>query len=183
MRVVLDTNVWLDVLVFESPAMLSLSATMQRADVRIAIDEATLDELAFVAQRLADSAGALQERRQRAATTAQWCSQIVADNTADIAYTINSNMQLPIYNARKYIYPHDSIKLKRCKDSSDQKFLELASHAGASLLITHDKALLKCRNYAHVAQPNAAISTGRVLTPLQAERYFAAQLSAQLASK
>jgi uncharacterized protein len=177
MWVVLDTNVWLDVLVFESPSMLSLSATMQQAGVRIAVDQATFDELAFVAQRFADSANALPERKQRAALTAQWCHKIALDNTGEVAYTVNSNMLLPIYNARNTIYPHDSIKLKRCKDSSDQKFLELASHAGASLLITHDKALLKCRNYAHVVQLDAPSSTGRVLTPLQAERYFAAQLA------
>jgi putative PIN family toxin of toxin-antitoxin system len=37
----------------------------------------------------------------------------------------------------------DGIKLPVCKDPDDQKFLELAYHADAELLITKDKALLK----------------------------------------
>ncbi len=177
MLVVWDTNVWLDALVFESPALLSLSATMQQAGVRIAIDSATFNELAYVAQRFAESTQVPDERKQRAAATAQWCLGLAADNTRDIIYTHNSNIVLSIYYVRNQHSPHTSIKLKQCKDSSDQKFLELASHAGASLLITHDKALLKCRNYAHVAPQDASSNAGRVLTPLQAARYFAAALT------
>jgi len=33
--------------------------------------------------------------------------------------------------------------LPRCEDPDDQKFLELAWHAGARWLVTRDKALLK----------------------------------------
>jgi uncharacterized protein len=174
MLVVLDTNIWLDVLVFETPAVLSLSAMMQQAGVRIALDSATCEELGFVAQRFAQSTHALPERRQRASDVAQWCLGVQANTTDDLAYTHNSNMQLAINYFRNYEYPYGSIKLRRCKDASDQKFLELASQACASLLITHDKALLKCRNYAHVAPVSDAQSTGRVLTPQQAARYFAA---------
>jgi predicted nucleic acid-binding protein len=36
-----------------------------------------------------------------------------------------------------------SVPLPLCKDPDDQKFLELARDAGAALLITKDKALLK----------------------------------------
>jgi putative PIN family toxin of toxin-antitoxin system len=39
--------------------------------------------------------------------------------------------------------PDASIKLPVCKDPDDQKFLELAHHSGAQTLITKDKALLK----------------------------------------
>jgi putative PIN family toxin of toxin-antitoxin system len=39
--------------------------------------------------------------------------------------------------------PDDGIKLPVCKDRDDQKFLELAHHSGAETLITKDKALLK----------------------------------------
>ena len=35
------------------------------------------------------------------------------------------------------------IRLPLCKDTDDQKFLELARDAGAETLITKDKALLK----------------------------------------
>jgi putative PIN family toxin of toxin-antitoxin system len=37
----------------------------------------------------------------------------------------------------------DGIKLPVCKDPDDQKFLELAHQSGAETLITKDKALLK----------------------------------------
>jgi predicted nucleic acid-binding protein len=44
--------------------------------------------------------------------------------------------------------PHDEpvasdIRLPLCKDTDDQKFLELARDAGAAVLLTKDKALLK----------------------------------------
>ena len=35
--------------------------------------------------------------------------------------------------------------LPRCQDRDDQKFLELAARAGADLLVSKDKALLKLR--------------------------------------
>ena len=37
-----------------------------------------------------------------------------------------------------------TIKLPLCSDSDDQKFMELARDANAGFLITKDKALLKC---------------------------------------
>lgn len=39
--------------------------------------------------------------------------------------------------------PLQEMPLPRCKDGDDQKFLELARDCGASVLITKDKALLK----------------------------------------
>ena len=36
-----------------------------------------------------------------------------------------------------------SIKLPLCRDTDDQKFIELAYQSGAAMLITKDKALLK----------------------------------------
>ncbi len=41
------------------------------------------------------------------------------------------------------IIPSESIKLPLCRDTDDQKFIELAYHSGATMLITKDKALLK----------------------------------------
>ncbi|MFZ6817710.1 putative toxin-antitoxin system toxin component, PIN family [Undibacterium sp. Ji22W] len=39
--------------------------------------------------------------------------------------------------------PEKSIKLPTCSDKDDQKFLEISRDAGADILITKDKALLK----------------------------------------
>jgi predicted nucleic acid-binding protein len=36
-----------------------------------------------------------------------------------------------------------SVKLPMCRDTDDQKFIELAYQSGAAMLITKDKALLK----------------------------------------
>jgi len=50
-------------------------------------------------------------------------------------------------------------RLPLCKDSDDQKFLELARDAGASALITKDKALLK------LARKTARAGLFTILTP------------------
>jgi predicted nucleic acid-binding protein len=39
--------------------------------------------------------------------------------------------------------PVSGVRLPVCSDKADQKFLELARDAGAEVLITKDKALLK----------------------------------------
>jgi len=41
------------------------------------------------------------------------------------------------------IVGQDAAELPRCKDSDDQKFLELAARAGAQYLISKDQALLE----------------------------------------
>jgi putative PIN family toxin of toxin-antitoxin system len=44
-----------------------------------------------------------------------------------------------------------SIKLPLCRDTDDQKFIELAYQSGATMLITKDKALLKLARKTHKA--------------------------------
>jgi predicted nucleic acid-binding protein len=58
--------------------------------------------------------------------------------------------------------------LPRCEDGDDQKFLELAWHAGASWLVSRDKALLK------LATPVAKMGRFYVIAPTE----FAASLAA-----
>jgi len=55
--------------------------------------------------------------------------------------------------------PHPEVKLPRCADPDDQKFLELALAAGAQCLLSKDKALLQ------LARRTAREGWFRILAP------------------
>lgn len=115
-RVVLDTNIVLDWLVFEDGGMPLLMDAINRRRVTIVTNAACVDELtrvlAYPIFKLdADSQGAALQRY--------------------LAYAefVPERASLP------GIVP-------RCRDQDDQKFLELAAHAGAAALISKDHAVL-----------------------------------------
>lgn len=116
-RVVLDTNIWLDWLVFDDPAVAPLREAQARGQIEIVIDEACEAELAKV---LAYDLGArsldLQGRSERMAR----CRAIAR--------------RVPV---------KEQIALPACRDPDDQKFLALASAAGASVIVSKDRALLE----------------------------------------
>jgi predicted nucleic acid-binding protein len=115
MRVVLDTNVWLDVLVFDDPA----TRALKQPPYEIVIDEACEAELERV---LAYPLGKWSlDDAQRAACLGQ-CSKLAVR-----------------------IAQAEAATLPRCEDPDDQKFLVLASAAGAQVLVTKDAALLRLR--------------------------------------
>lgn len=112
MRIVLDTNVWLDLLVFRDAGI----ALLERVGFDIYADERCVEEFARVlgypfAQKLLDAerrAHVMAEFRRRAVMI-----EAMATKT-----------------------------LPRCADRDDQKFLEVALAAGALYLVTKDDALL-----------------------------------------
>ena len=116
MKVVLDTNVWLDWLVFDDPAVAPLRAAFEAGRLQVLIDAACEEELAsvlgyrFYGEVLPDDkqAACLSECR-RIATRVE----------------VSSGQPLP-----------------SCRDPDDQKFLQLALGAGVDALITKDAALL-----------------------------------------
>ncbi len=118
-RVVIDTNVCLDLFVFRDPRWDRLLAALQdgtieavtRADCRME----WLIVLGYAQLKLDDNA------RQRS----------MAQFDAVIHCLPGSAPET------------DAVRLPVCKDRDDQKFLELARDAQASALITKDKALLK----------------------------------------
>lgn len=115
MRVVLDTNVWLDVLVFGDPAAHALKAP----PYEIVIDDACQAELERV---LAYPLGRWSlDEAQRAACLDE-CRRL----------------------ARRIDAPRAE-GLPRCEDPEDQKFLVLAAASGAQALVTKDTALLRLR--------------------------------------
>jgi uncharacterized protein len=123
LRLVLDTNVWLDWLVFDDTGVAPLKAAIAGAQAEIFIDDACAAELAAVL--------AYPLRKQILAADAQaaclaecWRVAHNAPTPADIASP-------------------DPAPLPRCRDADDQKFLELARACRADYLVTRDLLLLE----------------------------------------
>lgn len=129
-RVVLDTNVWLDWLVFDDPVVGPLREAQALGRIEIVIDEACEAELARV---LAYDLGART-------LDAQARTQCIA-RCRDIATRVASTSQ---------------VGLPACRDPDDQKFLALVSAAGATLLVSRDRALLEMSRH---------LEAVRVVTP------------------
>src|SRR5262245_9476938 len=118
LRLVLDTNVWLDWLVFNDPAVGQIRSAVAAGRFEVFIDEPCAAELARV---LARKLG----RRSLTAT----------DQAAALA------------ECRRIARPIDgsaeAMDLPKCRDTDDQKFLEAAAAARADVLVTKDEALLE----------------------------------------
>ena len=118
MRLVLDTNVWLDWLVFKDPAVAPLQAAVAEGRVEILIDAACEAELARV---LAYDLG----RHSIDADAQAACLAVCRAVARFIETEKTTNADLP-----------------RCEDPADQIFLEAALAARADCLVTKDRALL-----------------------------------------
>lgn len=117
-RLVLDTNVALDLFVFHDPACQTLIKALQDGRVEAVVDEPCRAEWLAVLEYPAFSLSA--EARGKAAEA---FDQHVTLLPSDL--------------------PRPTVKLPRCADPDDQKFLELAHAAGAQCLLSKDKALLQ----------------------------------------
>ena len=120
-RVVLDTNIWLDWLVFKDLSLLHLKKTVSEGQAEIFIDAACEAELERVLAY--DLAKHTLDAAAQAACLAA-CRRIAKriDTTAP--------------EAKRKLLP-------RCLDPDDQKFLELALAARADVLVTKDHKLLE----------------------------------------
>jgi putative PIN family toxin of toxin-antitoxin system len=116
-RVVLDTNVVVDWLVFDDPAVRPLARAIQNGEAQALTREDCLAELHRV---LGYPAFALEPAAQHAAYERYLSHVQVVEGGAD---------------------PY--APLPRCQDADDQKFLELAWQSEAQWLVTRDKALLQ----------------------------------------
>jgi putative PIN family toxin of toxin-antitoxin system len=120
-RLVLDTNVWLDWLVFDDPAIAPIRAAVEAQRAEVFIDAACEAELVralaydFGRKRTLDAAG-------RDACLAE-CRRV--------AHRIDA----PVPEAER-------ARLPACRDPDDQKFLEAALNSRAQFLVTKDRALL-----------------------------------------
>ena len=114
-RLVLDTNVVLDLFHWANVDAVPIMAALESGHIRCLADARTLDEL------------------QRVLTYPQLklTPAMIAERYAR-------------YSALVEVLPDgEAPPLPRCKDRDDQKFLELAARGDADLLVSKDKALLK----------------------------------------
>jgi putative PIN family toxin of toxin-antitoxin system len=116
-RLVLDTNVWLDWLVFDEPAIAPLRAAHDARRIEIVMDAACEAELVRV---LAYDLGRHSIDVEAQAVCIARCRGIVKGMQAGLAHG-----------------------LPQCRDPDDQKFLTLAYAARADVLVTKDQALLE----------------------------------------
>ncbi|MGX4640258.1 putative toxin-antitoxin system toxin component, PIN family [Massilia sp. SYSU DXS3249] len=114
--VVIDTNVCLDLFVFHDPRWASLLGALERGELRAVTRADCRDE--YLAVLHYPHLPLDEESRLLAAARFDALMAVVAPDSKPV--------RLPV-----------------CSDRDDQKFLELARDAGAAILITKDKALLK----------------------------------------
>jgi len=119
MKLVLDTNVVMDLLHFADAAVHPIAAAIAAGAVRCCADALTLEELT------------------RVVTYPEFGLDAAAGGTLLARYRAMIDEE-PLADG-----PPPS--LPRCRDPDDQKFLELAARAGADCLITKDKALLRLK--------------------------------------
>lgn len=113
---VLDTNVWLDWLLFEDPGAIPLRAAQAAGTLALIASVETRSELAVV---LARSAFGLDR--------------------AQVASRLAEHDRVTVVHER----PAAGVCSLRCKDPDDQMFLDLAVTRHATLLVTKDRALLR----------------------------------------
>lgn len=116
-RLVLDTNVVLDLLHYTQNDAQPLLPLLESGQLIALADDRTLDELARVVTY----------------------PQFEMDETRGNALVTRYRQQTQLVAAG------DAPPLPRCKDRDDQKFLELAGRGNAEALISKDKALLKLK--------------------------------------
>lgn len=119
MRLVLDTQVWLDWLVFDDPAVRGIRHAINTGSAEIVIDAACEAELERV---LAYELGkhTLSAEAQLAALTQ--------------ARTLARRVEVAADRS-----------LPQCRDPDDQKFIALAAASKADVLVTKDGELLKMK--------------------------------------
>jgi len=120
LRLVLDTNIVLDLLLFRDPGVTCLAQALDAGFAVGFTNEACLDEL------------------QHVLSQPQWGLDVVAQERNLVHYR---RLAVPVTDGPESAEP----PLPLCADPDDQKFLELARNARADCLVTKDKALLKLR--------------------------------------
>jgi putative PIN family toxin of toxin-antitoxin system len=120
-RIVLDTNIWLDWLVFKDLSLLKLKKAFSEGQAEIFIDAACEAELERVL--------AYDLARHTLAAAAQ--AACLAE-----CRRIAQRIDAAAPEAERRLLP-------RCVDPDDQKFLELALAARAECLVTKDHKLLE----------------------------------------
>ena len=130
-RVVLDTNVWLDCLMFEDPRLQTWVAALAEGRCQALICERTREEWL----RMVAHARFQPRSRSREA-------------------------QIEVFHSWTELCPDPPPCGLRPRDPDDQVFVDLAVHERASHLLTRDKALLKLRRKALAHQLTISLPEG-----------------------
>ena len=120
-RIVLDTNVCLDLFVFREPRCAHLLAALRRGAVQAVTREDCRVEWHAVLRY----------------------PQLPVDDAARPSIEAAFDALIHLLSPRELLAVSDDARLPRCADPDDQKFLQLALAARASWLLSRDKALLK----------------------------------------
>jgi putative PIN family toxin of toxin-antitoxin system len=146
-RLVLDTNVWLDWLIFDDPGIAPARTAVASGRAEIFIDPACEQELVRV---LAYPLGKKTLGKDAQAACFAECRRVVQKlDPPDRARPTTAEVHSP---------PH---RLPVCRDPDDQKFLELARACRADFLVTRDRALLE------LARRKVQPAEFRIVTPRQ----------------
>jgi putative PIN family toxin of toxin-antitoxin system len=121
LRLVLDTHVWLDWLVFDDPSVRRLRNAVGLGRAQVFMDAACDAELERVLAYDLGRHSISAEAQAAALAQARRLSRRI-ENTLSSA---------------------ERAGLPRCRDADDQIFLEAALAAGADVLVTKDRALLE----------------------------------------
>jgi len=130
--IVIDTNVCLDLFVFRDPRWASLLAALESGKVDAVTRADCRDEYLFVLHY----------------------PHLPLDESTrpDAAARFDALIRVVAPDSR-------AVRLPVCTDRDDQKFLEIARDAGADILVTKDKALLK------LAKKTLREGLFRIMTP------------------
>lgn len=149
MRAVLDTNVWLDWLVFEDAGVAPLRAAVARGSLELVASARLRDELADVLSR-----PSLHERVRAARAR-----RALADSAPTPARAIERfDMLVRLIETCERCTLH-------CADSDDQPFLDVAVAAGAHWLLSKDRHLLALARRARARFGLAILPPSRFVAP------------------
>ncbi len=122
-RVVLDSNIWVDLLVFGDPHVRPILEALEARTIAPVIRADCREEL------------------RRVLAYPQF-ARFAVDIDAALA-TVDRFSTLEPLPLQEHA---DAIRLPLCKDTDDQKFVELAHFSRAACLVSKDKAVLKLRS-------------------------------------
>lgn len=140
---VLDTNTVLALWMFRDPALEKLRDWIEAGNCRLCSREDALEEL------------------RRVLAYRQFGLDRAAQEAIQARYR---SLLMPWARPQEPNIPQESSCLPRCRDTDDQKFLEIAFLAGATHLLTRDKALLKLARHRTLRDRFAILTPDRFRT-------------------